>query len=220
MSIRATISGLARARLAEAPSRWLDDAVSRAASGTLDDLLLAYTAASPHLGHAALIEAPGAQAPFPFAHWTLEDAGRLLMLLARAGVPAHGKTFAADAAACYEQGDAREQRSWLRGVAFLPDPAQYLPIVVDACRTNILPVFEAVACENAYPGDHFPERSFNQLVLKALFNAVPLSRIAGLERRVNPELARMAADYADERRAAGRPVPADISLALAGGATS
>jgi hypothetical protein len=43
---------------------------------------------------------------------------------------------------------------------------------------------------------------------------VPVSRILGLERRKTPELRRMAADYASERRAAGRPVPADIHLAM------
>ena len=50
------------------------------------------------------------------------------------------------------------------------------------------------------------------MVLKALFNEVALSRIAGLAGRRNAELTRMAADYASERRAAGRTVPADIGL--------
>jgi len=52
------------------------------------------------------------------------------------------------------------------------------------------------------------------MVLKAMFNGVPLSRIIGLESRLNSELTRMALDYAAERRAAGRAVPADLSLAL------
>ena len=95
----------------------------------------------------------------------------------------------------------------------LPDPSQYLPLAIDACRTNILPLFEAVACENPYPSRHFPERNLNQLVLKALFNGVALVRIVGLETRANAELTRMATDYAAERAAAGRSIPADISLA-------
>jgi len=48
---------------------------------------------------------------------------------------------------------------------------------------------------------------------------VRLERIVGLDRRANPELTRMAADYAAERRAARRPVPADIGLAMTGTAT-
>ena len=149
--------------------------------------------------------------------WTLEDAAREIFLLARADVvPA--EVFEADARACYEFGDAREQESWLRGVVLLPAPERFLMLVIDACRTNILPLFEAVACENPYPTFHFPERNFNQLVMKALFNGVRLERIVGLGARVNAELARMATDFAAERRAAGRPVPADIGLAMAGAA--
>jgi hypothetical protein len=53
--------------------------------------------------------------------------------------------------------------------------------------------------------------------LKALFNKVALARIQGLADRANPELARMASDYAAERRAAGRSVPNDIGLAITGG---
>jgi hypothetical protein len=95
----------------------------------------------------------------------------------------------------------------------LPQPEQYLPIVIDACRTNIEPLFEAIACENPYPAAHFPERNFNQVVLKAMFNGIALARIVGLAGRRNAELARMATDYAAERTAAGRSVPADIDLA-------
>ena len=49
------------------------------------------------------------------------------------------------------------------------------------------------------------------MVLKALFVGVAVDRIVGLDGRLTPELARMAADYASERRAAGRSVPSDIA---------
>jgi hypothetical protein len=48
------------------------------------------------------------------------------------------------------------------------------------------------------------------MVLKAFFTGVPLARVVGLDDRLTPELARMAAGFASERRAAGRSVPADI----------
>jgi hypothetical protein len=54
--------------------------------------------------------------------------------------------------------------------------------------------------------------------MKSLFNGVPLARIVGLAGRRNAELSRMAADYAAERRAAGRTIPADIGLAAPGAA--
>ncbi|MGH7265485.1 MAG: EboA domain-containing protein, partial [Candidatus Rokuibacteriota bacterium] len=110
----------------------------------------------------------------------------------------------------YQRGDTRERQAVLMALALLPEPGRFLPLAVESCRTSIQPLFEAIACENPYPAAHFPEPSFNQMVLKALFVGVPLARIVGLRGRITGELRRMAADYASERRAAGRPVPSDI----------
>jgi hypothetical protein len=74
----------------------------------------------------------------------------------------------------------------------------------------VQPVFEAIACENPFPALYFSEQSFNQMVLKAVFIEVAVERILGLTARITPELRRMAADYASERRAAGRSVPDDV----------
>jgi hypothetical protein len=160
---------------------------------------------------------PAEAAGLSIETWTMDDAARLLFLLSRAeSLPPDAA--AGDALACFELGDSREQQSWLKGVAVLPSPERYLAVVIDACRTNILPQFEAVACGNPYPSLYFPERNFNQVVLKALFNGVRLERIVGLSARANADLARMAADYAAERMAAGRSVPVDIGLAMTGAA--
>lgn len=193
------------------------------ASTHLNEILARYTGAarrspgttaSAELSPAdeAMIRAAGFPAVVPLTSWTSVDAARFVQLrdLASSMSPAE---FAAVALACFEQGDASEQASWCRAVPLLPQPEQYLRHVIDACRTNILPLFESIACENPYPAAFFPERNFNQLVLKAMFNGIALSRIVGLDARRNPELARMATDYAAERTAAGRPVPTDIALA-------
>lgn len=213
MATKRQLLSALRDSLDEPGRQWLEQAVGRAAHGSLDDLLMAYTAASRRIGDSPL--AAGADGPAggpAFDRWTLEDAARALLLLTRAeGSPA---TFKDDAMACYEMGDAREQQSWLRAVGVLPAPEQFLAVAVDACRSSISPVFEAVACENPYPSRHFPERNFNQMVLKALFSGVALSRVVGLEGRLNAELTRMATDYAAERRAAGRSVPVDIGMAM------
>jgi hypothetical protein len=111
---------------------------------------------------------------------------------------------------CYSQGDNRERQAVLRALPLLPMPERYVAIAVEACRSSIQPLFEAIACENPYPATHFPELNFNQMVLKALFIGVAVERIIGLDARVTPELVRMAEDYASERKAAGRSVPSDI----------
>jgi hypothetical protein len=218
-SIRASLFDAVCEQAAPAAAVWFHQAVEDARRCSRGDLLIAYTSASHFLGRAPLNRQSSltpeavAPAPVPIGHWTLEDAGRLVLVLSRADAASDPASFAADAASCYEQGDAREQQSWLRAVAVLPDPGRFVPLAVDACRTNILPLFESIACENVYPARFFPDRNFNQLVLKALFNGIALARIIGLASRANAELARMATDYASERQAAGRSVPADIGLA-------
>jgi hypothetical protein len=211
------LQSIVRARVGDAADAWLAQACA-AARTDVDSLCGAYTAASARVGRSALQLDAAARQPFAsvdldVSRWTTDDAARAALLLS-AAEHSSADSFADAATACYERGDAREQQSWLRAVSLLPDPARFLRLTIDACRTNIIPVFEAIACENPYPSRYFPERNFNQMVLKSLFNSIALTRIVGLQRRLNAELSRMASDYAAERRAAGRTVPADIGLAM------
>jgi len=209
-----------RSRVDGETMTWLDEAMTQAAGGASETLFAAYTKAH-RLGRARLglsaaeeRDLRRLEADLQFDRWTREDAGRAMLLLSRAMAAGDPGDFAAAATECYERGDSSEQQSWLKSTAVLAEPEHLLPVVIEACRTNILPLFEAVACENPYPARHFRERNFNQMVLKALFNKVALSRIVGLRRRLNADLTRMAAGYASERRAAGRDVPSDIGLAM------
>jgi hypothetical protein len=116
----------------------------------------------------------------------------------------------------WAHGDNRERQAVLRALPLLPDPQQFVELAVEACRANVLTVFEAIACENPFPARFFSDAQLNQMALKAAFNGVALARIVGLRERANAELARMARDFAAERRAAGRPVPADLDLLVKG----
>ncbi|HUQ89646.1 MAG TPA: EboA domain-containing protein [Vicinamibacterales bacterium] len=194
------------------PERW---------DGSESPLLVAYATAPQHVGRDALFLSPAdldelreAAPGIGFDRWTRDDAARALLLIAIRTQGRTGDAFVSEALACFEQGDAREQQSWLRAIALWPEAKAFLPSAIDACRTNIIPVFEALACENPYPAAHFPDRNFNQMVLKAMFNSIALERISGLQSRLNPELSRMARDYAAERTAAGRMVPPDIDLVV------
>ncbi len=114
------------------------------------------------------------------------------------------------AAECFRHGEIREKRAVLRALSLLPRPDRFCSLAIDACRSHVQPVFEAICCESRYPAAVFPDLAFRQMVLKALFLGVALDRVHGLGARIDPELVRMAQDYASERRAAGRPVPTDI----------
>ena len=144
--------------------------------------------------------------------WRLCDVGRAFLLMKVLGeVPA--TEHASFVAGVFNQGDNREREALLKSLSMLSEPERFLPTAVDACRSHVQSVFEAIACENPYPARFFPDDAFNQLVLKAFFTGVPVRRIVGLKGRVTPELSRMARDYASERRAAGRPVPPDLESA-------
>jgi hypothetical protein len=165
----------------------------------------------PTAAEAARLHAVGLT--WPVASWGLDGLCRTALLLHAAATMAPGELEAL-VEESFLGGDTRERQAVLRTLVLLPDPGRFVPLAVEACRTSVQPVFEAIACENPYPARHFPESSFNQMVLKAVFIEVPVGRIFGLEARVTPELRRMAADYASERRAAGRSVPADVARRL------
>jgi hypothetical protein len=190
--------------------------------------LIAFSSAGRHLGKEpiALTESEVAAlvskgVDWSIAGWGADELGRVLALgdvVSRLG----GDRGAALVEACYARGDNRERQAVLRALPFLDEPQRFVPLAVDACRTSVQTVFDAIACENPFPAREFPDLNLNQMVLKSLFNGVALARIVGLAGRAGPELARMAADYAAERRAAGRTVPSDIDLVLqprAGGTT-
>lgn len=212
--------GIARARLAP-EERWLDDALTMVAQRDVNRLLGVYTSTSRKsagrgltltaVEHAAIDAlSPGLSCE----RWMLEDLVRATILLESARVQPNAQTWIDTVPACYENGDAREQQSWLRAISLLPLAERFAAYGIDACRSHIQPTFEAIACDNPYPSCYFPDLNFNQLVLKALFIGAPLARVVGLRRRLNADLSRMARDYASERRAAGRTVPADLPLAL------
>jgi len=157
---------------------------------------------------------PGAQAQAAEGELPVLDLARASLLLAALELlPASGHEPLVDT--LYRTGEQREQQSILRALPLLPDAARFSAVAIHACRTNSLEVFRAIATDNSYPGSHFPELHFNQLVLKAIFLAVPVARILQLDERATPELGRMLREYASERRAAGRAIPTDVDYVIA-----
>jgi hypothetical protein len=179
----------------------------------------AYAGISRRLGAAAAqrVTGPAELSDVARPHWTLADQARLFLVVGGlARTPSDARLPLV--LALFEGGEIGEQESLLRTLAALPEAERFTEVGVSACRTNARSVFEAIACENAFPARYFSELAFNQLVLKAIFVELAVRRIEGLGARSTPELARMASGYASERRAAGRSVPEDVDYILSGGA--
>jgi len=106
--------------------------------------------------------------------------------------------------------DIAEQVALYRGLPLYDDHLDLHDLLGRGLRTHATPVFEAIVHDNPWPAAHLSEHRWNHLVLKALFMEVSLEPLIGLRSRANPTLTRMALDFADERRAAGRTVPDDL----------
>jgi hypothetical protein len=116
----------------------------------------------------------------------------------------------------YRQGTAAERAAVLTALPQLPAGAapEALPLVEDALRANDTTLVAAAV--GPYAAAHLEPHGWRHAVLKCLFTGVPLDAVAGLGRRArgDAELARMLGDFAHERTAAGRHVPADLHRAL------
>ncbi|MGW2045988.1 EboA domain-containing protein [Streptomyces sp. NPDC001858] len=135
------------------------------------------------------------------------DAARVLILHAARADPAA-------LARVYYQGTADERRAVLHALPHLVPGAEARPLVEDALRTHDTRLIAAAV--GPYAARHLDAHAWRHAVLKCLFAGVPVDEVAGLEQRARAdgELARMLGDYAAERTAAGRPVPADLQRVL------
>lgn len=185
--------------LSEDAARWLDDAEKRIRADG-EALAALFPAAGRRCGRGPVPGEPG---------WTVDQAVRVRLLRA---LPAGGKPLGETLFDLYAHGDAAERLAVLKALPALAADGRLgeagLPIVRDALRTNDTRLIAAAM--GPYTAAHLPGDSYRQAVLKCVFTGVPLSVVAGLDRRRDRELARMLADFAEERLLAGRAVPPDI----------
>jgi hypothetical protein len=199
---------------------WWDSVLGiESAPASRSELSKAYSQVARTLGSDRLefvkqeIDCENAARFLAFQERPLHEFGRaVLLLFALERLPADEHVELVDN--LFMHGDSREQEALLRTLSILPDPGRFLVTAVEACRVNVQTVFEAIACENPYPGCYFPEPNFNQMVLKAVFTGVALRRIVGLSDRITPGLRGMVRDHIKELAAAGRPVREDIALIM------
>jgi hypothetical protein len=171
---------------------WLDETTARIAADARA-IRAAFPAAGRHCGRAEA------------------DDVRAQLLLA---LPLSGEPLAAEVTALYRNGDVAEQRAVLRALPLLDFGDLALALVREALRSNDTTLIEAAV--GPYTARHLDTDAFRHAVLKCAFCDIPLDRVSGLEARADRELARMLTDFAHERVAAGREVPADVWPVVAG----
>ena len=185
---------------------WLDATAGQLAAGaSARTFALAFAAAPRHVGRTLLPPHPPLHG-VPLEGWSRDQAARIALLLSRP----QDDTFAAGLDRLFAHADLAEHVCLYQALSLLPFPDRYAGRAAEGVRSNMLPVFGAIAIGNPYPADWFDDGAWNQMIVKAIFVGRPLSGIIGLERRANPALAAMLTDYARERRAARRTVVADL----------
>jgi hypothetical protein len=108
----------------------------------------------------------------------------------------------------YRGGDSEEKRAVLLALDHLALDDTALPLVEDALRTSDTRLIAAAL--GGYAARRLSAPAYRQAVLKCVFCDIPLANVAGLPDRADAGLARMLADFARERVAAGRAVPDDV----------
>ena len=193
---------------------WLADAAQRLRNGGDTDLYRSVSLVTRKIGKADLALSPAemgqaaaARESWNPSDWSLDQAARIYLLLVSG---ADGATFLRRLDQLCNTADVGELVAFYRGLPLYPDQSRYVLRAAEGIRTNMKAVFEAVAHRNPYPSEQLSEPAWNQMVLKTLFIGSTLHPIVGLDRRANPELARMLCDYAHERWAAGRPISPEL----------
>ncbi|MCV7200378.1 EboA domain-containing protein [Mycobacterium angelicum] len=118
----------------------------------------------------------------------------------------------------YRWGDSDERLAVLRGLEIAALNGQPGP---EACSTGVALVEDALRCNEprlvgaalgGFAARYLSQHAWRHGVMKLVFMEVPLQAVAGLHNRADAELGRMANDYVNERRAAGRSVSDDVTM--------
>ncbi len=137
--------------------------------------------------------------------WTLDRLVRVYLLLVL-----ESESQIDQIEALFDTAEINESIALFSALPLFNQPEKWLHRATDAVRSNIGEVFNSLAFSNPYPATYFSELAWNQLVLKCIFNDKPIHLIQSIDERANQALADTLSDFAHERWAAGRSVPAQV----------
>lgn len=221
MAATATPSAWMLARLEAEAAAWLQmRSEAIAATGLADSagrraLGIAYAQIARRVPRVPLnaIPPPDLRPGWDPTRWTLDQAARAALLSALPAADGEALVAAVDDLAA--RADMQETLALYQALPLLPLPARWRDRASEGLRSNMRAVFDAVALDNPYPAEQLDQDRWNQLVLKACFVGAHCHRIVGLDTRANADLTRMLVQYAHERWAAARPIPAGLWRSVA-----
>ena len=168
------------------------------------DLYMAYTLCAQHFADNPMKGAEEIHPLFGIHPPSEKEYARLSLL--HAALEERAAFYTPKVLKLIQVADTGELITFLRYLVVLPEHKEFVFAAVEALRTNIADVFEAIALNNPYPKGFFNEQQWNQMYLKAAFMQLDLTQIDGVEERANNNLTRIISDYAHERWAASRQI--------------
>ena len=210
-AIRRSLLDLIRLRSGELESQWLEHCLTDANN----DLDATLTELSRRFGKRHLIAGFSERrsavlmtqlGPMPIGHWRTDRAARSWLL---ATLSANTSMPFKQLFSYYESGDTETRIATLLAMNLVDDPDidQGMRLIHDAGRTYLDELMDAAWCNHPFAAHHMSDVEYRKAVLKALFCDVEISGFLRLDERADAELAISLRDFADEREAAGRPVP-------------
>lgn len=210
---RAALYALIEARVGSEQAKWLaghagEASTVRAAMAEIGRTLgrKPLVGAFAERAHATV---EGVWGALPVGAWRVDEAARTWLLATAAG---GGDAPYAALFELYDLGDTDTRVAALHALNFVGggDVERGLDLIADAGRTYLDPLLKAAWCDNPFAAEHMSDEAYRAAVLKALFCEVPVEGFIGLSARADASLAASLYDYADEREAAGRSVPAAV----------
>jgi hypothetical protein len=190
----------------ETELRWVDQ------KSTLDlkGLSLAFVMCPRFISKSVISHGDSIFPGWSFQSWSLDRLVRVFFLCLMAEKSNDEQAYMHQMNLLFDTAEMNEAVALFSAMPVLAYGEQWVLRATDAVRSNIGPVFDAIAFGNPYPAIHFSELAWNQLVLKCIFNDKPIHQIFGLMERNNATLAQTLSDFAHERWAAGRRVPSQV----------
>ena len=149
---------------------------------------------------------------FTSHNWTLDRLARVWWLLQ---LPKDDQnSYVSTISELFRSGELNELVALYSALPVLAYPEAWRFQATEGIRNNIADVQSAIMLHNPYPRDYFDESAWNQLVMKAFFTDKDVTQILGISERKNARLSQTLADYAAERRAAGRSLPPNIDSVI------
>lgn len=210
------LRGWLQRQLTDGQNDWLCRALRQMGDDPGDaDIAARYEEAPRALGVQALeldgddlARARAARTGFCPLGWSVADTARVLMLMSLPSPGAKSLARRIDALASTVPSEA--MHAVYRGLPLYLRADELIDTAESGLHSEDRTIFEAVAHQNPYPHDHFDERRWNAMILRAVRLDSRLTPVFGLDARANPRLADALRGFAHERWAAGRAVPYEI----------